>query len=398
MRRVVYTSYRMSYLLLFDIFRFGYLVLFAVLETMLMIGIYREWRRDRRSLAASPDLQARVSVIIPIHNERMRMQGLLDSLLEQDHPAEIIFIDDRSDDGSAAMLAQFVRDACGRGMGNCRIITLKENPGPNYKQYALGRGIAEASGDFLLFTDGDCALAPGWIGSMALRMADGNTGVVIGPVLKKYLRKNFFYLYQCFDHEVRYNHLAGAVGLGAAGGSFGNNLIVSRKALDEAGGYGAVPPSVTEDAALVSLLRSHTRYKVRAAVLPDAVVETVAENSWRALISQTLRWNNGGLFSPDVVTRINYNLLMLLITIGVLAIPLLPFFPGLWPLPLCVYFVLLENTVAAFCLFRSKLPKGGIFTALGYFSCLLFTPLYFALMTIMGYLRVKIKWKEKELA
>jgi cellulose synthase/poly-beta-1,6-N-acetylglucosamine synthase-like glycosyltransferase len=217
-------------------------------------------------------------------------------------------------------------------------------------------------------------------------------GAVIGPVFKKKQGRGFFDLYHGYDHAARYNYLAGPIGLGAAGGGFGNNLIVSRAALDAAGGYDAVPPSPTEDAALISLIRSQGRYSVRAAALPDAAVETGAEKTWRGFINQTLRWNNGGLFSPEPVTRFNYNLLMLITAVGILAVPLLPFFPGLWPLPASVVLVMIENTIAIFGLFRKKLPKGGPLN-LGYLLTMLFTPVYFTLMTIMGYCRIKPKWK-----
>jgi cellulose synthase/poly-beta-1,6-N-acetylglucosamine synthase-like glycosyltransferase len=317
------------------------------------------------------------------------MKGLLHSLLAQDYPAEIIFVDDCSDDESPAMLAEFA----GR-MENCRIITLTGNPGPNRKQYALSRGIAEARGDYLLFTDADCEASPGWIRAMARRMDDTAVGAAIGPVFKKKQGRGFFFLYQCYDHAIRYNYLAGAIGLGAAGGGFGNNHIISRAALDSVGGYDAVPPSPTEDAALVSLIRSQGKYRVRAIALPDAVVETVAEKTWRGFINQTLRWNNGGLFSPELMTRFNYNLLMLVISTGILAIPLLPFFPALWPMPAGVLMVMIVNTIAAFGLFHKKLPPGGPLN-LGYALTLLFTPVYFTLMTIMGYCGIKTTWKNK---
>jgi cellulose synthase/poly-beta-1,6-N-acetylglucosamine synthase-like glycosyltransferase len=318
----------------------------------------------------------------------------LRSLLAQDTPAQIIFVDDRSTDESPAMLAGFVQDAVARGLGDCRVITLTENPGPNRKQHALSVGIAQARGDFLLFTDGDCQVPPGWVGAMARRMGDETVGAVIGPVFKKKQARGFFPLYQCYDHVVRYNYLAGAIGLGAAGGGFGNNLIVRRAALDAVGGYDAVPPSPTEDAALISLIRSQRTYRVRAIALPDAAIETAAEHSWRGFVSQTLRWNNGGLFSPEPMTRFNYNLLMLVISTGILAIPLLPFFPALWPMPAGVFIVMIENTIAAFSLFRKKLPPGGPLN-LGYFLTLLFTPVYFTLMTIMGYCGIKVQWKGK---
>jgi cellulose synthase/poly-beta-1,6-N-acetylglucosamine synthase-like glycosyltransferase len=379
-----------------DIFCYGHGVFFVLLQTLLMFGVFLEWRRDlafRHSRQTPPPkLPRTVSLIVPVHNESRRMGGLLESLLMQDYPAEIIFIDDCSDDESPAMLAQFVQNAAARGMNNCRIITLRENPGPNRKQYALLAGITVAHGDCFLFTDGDCEVPPGWIGAMARRMDDESVGAAIGPVFKKKQGRGFFFLYQSYDHAVRYNYLAGAIGLGAAGGGFGNNLIVSRAALDSVGGYGAVPPSPTEDAALISLIRSGAQYRVRAIAMPDAAVETVAEQTWHGFISQTLRWNNGGLFSPELMTRFNYNLLMLVISTGVLAIPLLPLLPNLWPMPAGVLIVMIENTIGAFGLFRKKLPSGGPLN-LGYVLTLLFTPVYFTLMTIMGYCGFKAKWK-----
>ncbi|MCL2127968.1 MAG: glycosyltransferase, partial [Treponema sp.] len=235
----------------FDFFCYGHGVFFTALQTLLMFGIFLEWLRDRRALKAPAGRktgggvpEARVSLVIPIHNEGRRMGGLLESLLLQDFPAEIIFVDDRSTDESPAMLEKFVKDAAERGMNDCRIITLAENPGPNFKQHALSAGIAEARGDYFLFTDGDCDVPPGWIRAMARRISGDRicggringepggeaVGAVIGPVFKKKRGKGFFSLYQCYDHAVRYNYLAGAIGLGAAGGGFGNNLIVSRAA------------------------------------------------------------------------------------------------------------------------------------------------------------------------
>ena len=383
-------------MILYDIFRFGHGIFFAALQTALMFGLFLEWLRDRKAAAlaqsAGQTAGKKISVIIPIHNESGRMDGLLRTLLVQSCRAEIIFIDDRSTDESPAMLARFADDAARRGI-DCRIITLSENPGPNRKQYALSKGIAEAGGDFFLFTDGDCEVPPDWIRAMANRMRDEKTGAAIGPVFKKKQGKGFFSIYQCYDHAVRYNYLAGAAGLGAAGGGFGNNMIVSRKALESAGGYSAVPPSPTEDAALVSLIRKKGGCRVRAVAHPGAAVETEAENSWRSFINQTLRWNNGGLFSPDALTRFNYNLLMIVISSGVLAVPLLPFFPGLWPMPASVFIVMIENTIAAFALFHTKLPSGGLLVKLKLFLSLLFTPVYFTLMTLMGYARIKTTWK-----
>ncbi|MDR2052788.1 MAG: glycosyltransferase [Treponema sp.] len=443
----------------FDVFRFAFAAVFAGLHAGLMAGLFREWRHDRKlrsrrafagksgapedppqtdaAAGQNPDPRFSgantVSVLVPVRNEEAHLTGLLESLARQDYPqAEFIFIDDGSTDKSPELLKRFAASHPA-----VKIITLAENPGPNRKQYALTRGIEAARGSLFLFTDADCELPPGWIGAMTARMAGDGTALVIGPVFKKAypagdarpgpartitiartIGEKFFRQYQCFDHAVRYMYLAASTGLGAAGGGFGNNLIVRRTALDRIGGYGKVPPSATEDAALVSLIRACDRapkaagpskdtaardgeadggkvpgMAVHAACGRDLWVFTKNEPAWKALVNQTLRWNNGGLFSPDLSTRLNFGFLMVTISLGMLAIPILPFIPGLWPLPAAVLFSMTMNTIAILRLFGPALPKGGI----GYIVQIVFTPAYFTFLTILGFCGIKADWKGRHM-
>ena len=369
-------------------------MIFVGLHAALMTGLFLEWLREKRALGNVSKELPGVSVIIPVHNESHRLEGLLRSLEAQDYPrTRIIFIDDRSGDGSAEMISAFI----GRMQGRLEagIITLKENPGFNRKQYALARGIEMSSDEFILFTDADCEVPPHWIGAMVKRMSDKRTGALIGPVLKRSGGRGFFHLYECYEHGIRYAYLAGATGLGAAGGGFGNNLILRRAALDAVGGYENIPPSPTEDAALVSKIRSCSDYQIRAALGSDVHVITQGESSWKDLINQTLRWNNGGLFSPDLVTRLNYTFLMVTISMGIVTIPLLPFFPSVWPFPAGVLSAMILNTAATLGLFGVSLPRRNF--SFGYALTLLFTPVYFTFLTILGFLGFKPSWKGEKL-
>jgi len=377
----------------FNIFPYIYYAVFVGLHIAILIGISLEYVREKKALEEAEEALPAVSLIVPVHNESGRIEGLLKSLETQDYPkTQYIFVNDRSEDKSQDMIDAFINKA---GKGKAISIFLKENPGPNHKQYALTRGIEVSSGEFLLFTDADCQLPPFWIRGMVKRMSDSKTGAIIGPVLKRWGGKRFlhgkwfFHLYQCYEHGIRYVYLAGASGLGAAGGGFGNNLIIRRSCLDAVGGYENVPPSPTEDAALISRIRSCSDYEIRAALGEDVHVITHSEDTWKAFINQTLRWNNGGLFSPDLTTRFNYNFLMITITMGVLTLPLLPFFPSLWPLPAGPVTVMLLNNISNMRFFACSLPKGKF----GYVLTLLFTPVYFTLMTILGYLGFRPKWK-----
>jgi cellulose synthase/poly-beta-1,6-N-acetylglucosamine synthase-like glycosyltransferase len=231
---------------------------------------------------------------------------------------------------------------------------------------------------------------------MVARMADSAIALTIGPVFKRpdperprSIGRGFFRQYQCFDHAIRYMYLSGSTGIGAAGGGCGNNLILRRDALDRIGGYEKLPPSPTEDAALVSAIREEGTYKVHTAIGEDLWVRTQGEQSWKALVNQTLRWNNGGLFSADSSTRLNFGFLMVTISMGIIAIPLLPFIPSLWPLSAAVLFSMTMNTIATLRLFGAALPGPGILAIIQ----VVFTPSYFTLLTVLGFCGVKADWK-----
>jgi cellulose synthase/poly-beta-1,6-N-acetylglucosamine synthase-like glycosyltransferase len=409
--------------MVYAIFRIVFFAVFTGLHAVLMVGLFLEWRRDRSAQrrAAPPtggperngaETAALVSVVVPFRNEERRMKILLAGLAVQDYPEkEFVFIDDRSEDGTGALLKAFAEKEA-----RVSVITLKENPGPNHKQFALEKGLEKAQGKLILFTDGDCELGSGWMRAMVNRMGDSRTGAAIGPVFKKPLpsgedfrersapdrtndalradsreagRLSFFSLYQCFDHAVRYMYLAASTGLGAAGGGFGNNLILKREVLDAIGGYGTVPVSPTEDAALISRIRAVTKYGIRSICGTDAAVMTAPEHNWKAFLRQTLRWNNGGLFSPDLGTRCNFSFLVITISMGMLALPVVPLLPSLWPLPAAVLLSMSVNTVAVLALFGAFLPKAGP----AYILQIIFTPLYFTFLTILSLLGIKPAWK-----
>ena len=377
--------------LIYDFFRFGFFAVFVSLHAALMAGLALEKIRDRRVCKRTSENneknEPQVSVIIPVYNEEKRIKGILESLSCQEYKnTEIIFVDDNSTDASAQILRDFIGNKPGM-----HILSLPENPGPNYKQYALGKGIEFSRGEFILFTDADCEVPPSWINAMVKRMANPETGAALGPVFKKNSAGGFFGLYQCFEHAIRYMYLAASTGLGAAGGGFGNNMIVRRISLDAIGGYSSVPVSATEDAALVSKIRAETKYKIRAGIGADLHVITQSEDNWKNFITQTLRWNNGGLFSPDISTRFNFGFLMITISMGILAIPVLPFIPYLWPLSLAVLISMTANTIATLVFFGMSLPKKGA----AYVVQCVFTPMYFTFLTILGFCGIKPKWKGK---
>jgi hypothetical protein len=80
---------------------------------------------------------------------------------------------------------------------------------------------------------------------------------------------------------------------------------------------------------------------------------------------------------------------MITISLGIIAIPVLPLVPLLWPLPAAILLSMAMNTLAALGLFGAALPPGRVW----YGIQIVFTPAYFTFLTILGFLGIKPDWK-----
>lgn len=373
-------------------------VLLILLHFILLIGIFIEYLKDNRYRSCNSVGSSLVSILIPVHNEANRIKPLLETLMAQDYPfIQVVFINDRSTDETVQLLQEFQKRFSTHGEQNrkytCEILSLSHNPGPNYKQYALIQGFERVEGDLVLLTDADCELPPTWVSGMVRRMVNSEAGIVLGQVFKKIPQHKFFYNFQAFDHAIRDMYMAASTGLGIAGGGFGNNIAVRKAALDAAGGYIAVPFSVTEDAALISHIAQNTQYKVRVGLGQDVMIITETEQTWMQCIVQLLRWTKGGIFSPNKSTRWSFTLFMGMISLGILSIPFLPLIPALWPLPLAVYIAMLMNTFAVLAISGNALKQLNFFD---FFVQLIVEPIINTFLTLLVILRVPVYWKGKK--
>jgi glycosyltransferase involved in cell wall biosynthesis len=98
-----------------------------------------------------------VSVIIPACNEERNIEEALQSVLLQDYgDLEILVINDRSTDGTGAILKRILEKD-----SRVRIAEISNLPqGWLGKNHALYCGAQQASGEILLFTDADIVMSP----------------------------------------------------------------------------------------------------------------------------------------------------------------------------------------------------------------------------------------------
>jgi glycosyltransferase involved in cell wall biosynthesis len=120
-----------------------------------------------------------LSIIIPARNEEKHIRESLRSVLNQDYPnTEILVIDDRSSDGTAAIL-----DKMAQLENRLRVFHIHELPGGWLgKNHALYYGARHASGEFLLFADADVVMHPSTV-SRAMRyiVQEQVDHVTVGP-------------------------------------------------------------------------------------------------------------------------------------------------------------------------------------------------------------------------
>ncbi len=124
---------------------------------------------DSRVKSAYPyarETGSAVSIIVPARNEELNIRRCVTSLLEQDYDDyEVIVVDDGSTDSTGEILDEITHTH--PHADRLWILRLRDLPaGWSGKPHALYRGVQEAHGNWLLFTDADTWHAPG-----ALRFA-----------------------------------------------------------------------------------------------------------------------------------------------------------------------------------------------------------------------------------
>lgn len=147
-------------------------------------GLHRAWLawtawrlRDRRPTSALPAELPRVTVQLPVFNERDVVARLVDAVARLDWPADrlqIQLLDDSTDDTAACARAALAR---ARAAG-IRVEILHREDRRGFKAGALAAGLDSATGEFIAIFDADFVPAPDFLRVCLAHFTDPGVGMV----------------------------------------------------------------------------------------------------------------------------------------------------------------------------------------------------------------------------
>ena len=256
--------------------------LYALVMFLLFIGLIRLKRPSREK----PVFPAKVAVVVPFRNEADHLPGLIRDLSGQtypDHLFSVVLVNDHSSDGSGKLATSLIGK-------RPRFSCLDLPDGKRGKKEALSYAISNVHADWIIQTDADCRIPPGFINAHISFLEEYPSELVAGLVTTQNGKKRFLEVFERLD-------LLGLAGAGAGSFHFGRplmcsgaNLLYSRSLYMETREFDPVEKSASGDD--MFMLIGARKLKRRIAFNPGtmAMVQTNPVRGTGELIRQRIRW------------------------------------------------------------------------------------------------------------
>lgn len=226
----------------------GYLAVLVLVARR--IRVRRPALAERDPIGSGP----LVSVVVPARDESANIVACLQSILATAYdPCEVIVVDDRSGDDTAARVRETAASAAARG--RVRLIAGTDTPAGWFgKQWALVQGYRAARGDALLFTDADTRHGPELLGRAVATLAAERVDLVtviprqeMGSFWERLLQPHVFFVLGARVGDLRRINRTRTAWNAIANGQF---ILTTRAAYEAVGTHARVRDTVVDDLAL----------------------------------------------------------------------------------------------------------------------------------------------------
>lgn len=361
------------------------LLVFFLIIVLLYFTIlhFTFWGLKKLPLKEKTDFP-QISVVIAAHNEARRIGPTLQSLEKLDYPKEkyeIIFVDDNSTDGTAAIIESYCQKH-----DNWRLIRLNSHDGfLSGKKRALKEGIAQAKGEIIFTTDADCTVQPHWLTYMSAYFHEDVVMVLGYSPLKRF--KGWMSHILQFDNLFSAIVAAAPTTWGLTLTSVGRNMAYRKSAYQAVGGYEALKQHRSgDDVYLTEQFNRKAKGKIVFCRHPKTFVQTLPVTDFKIFWHQQIRKNS------KTLRKSVFNTLFSILAFGIYTyLWIFPLFkPQYFSLWLVIILLKLILEFVTLSLAAKIFQKQWLIPYFPLFQ--LFYPLYISFFTLLGTFQL-YQWK-----
>lgn len=262
------------------------LIFMSIYTAYMQIAFKHRVRKQRKHpIEKNYDYKPYVSILIPAHNEAEVIEKTIENISKMDYPKfEIIVIDDRSTDNTAAVLEEI----CTKYQ-NLKYFSRTQEAFPG-KSAVLNDAMKIAKGDAILVFDADARVKPDFLKELIPALEPEQVGAV--QARKVIINREQNFLTRCQDNEMAVDtHFQ--VGRDSVKGAVelrGNGELLKRTALEDVNGWNIY--TITDD------LDLSTRMQIKGwdvRFCPEVCVYEEGVPSYIPLVKQRRRWIEGSI-------------------------------------------------------------------------------------------------------
>ncbi len=289
----------------------------------LIVVYLKNWNSlAKTTLPSNFEGETKISIVIPIRNEAKNIKSLLESILSNKYrPSliEVIIVDDHSTDNSVEIINSFADE-------RIKLLSISDLNLPqglnSFKKYGIEQAVAQAQGELIVTTDGDCIVPENWLQYFAYTYEVNNKQFIAAPV-NFHFSNMYLHAFQCLDFIGMMIVTGANINRKKSMMCNGANMAYSKELFLSVGGYAGLKNQASgDDVMLLNKIAKSNTELIGFIKNKDATVHTNTCNTWSQLVQQRLRWATKNSNSEDWGMKTELGIVFLSNWLIVLLIPL----------------------------------------------------------------------------